>query len=174
MPETLKPFGGVDAHVMWRETNTRLDTLAGRVREGVDVLAASEFARWLTWSGVLELLESHEAGYPLPCQGAELRKKVTALIADCGEWFKDHEHANTKPHPQVPKSELESIHEQLRAINDTLATLSAVPKNGAVCPDLCVINGGVASDVAPSVGGPPEAGHPGGAILDSVHQLMPQ
>jgi len=162
MPKTTKQFSRVDAHVLWRETNTRLDVLAGRVREGVDVLAASEFGRWLTWSGVLDLLESYEAGYPLPCQGAELRKKVTALVADCGEWFKDHAHSNTKPHPQIPKAELESIHEQLRAINDTLATLSAVPKNGAVCPDLHVINGGVASSVPLLGDGPPKAGHPGG------------
>src|ERR1039458_10533474 len=48
----------IEAHklrLIWKETNTRLDVLAGRVREGVEVLAASDFARWLNFSGIIQI-----------------------------------------------------------------------------------------------------------------------
>jgi len=114
----------VHAHVMWRETNTRIDVFLRRVREGVDVTAASEFSRWLQWSGVLRLLEGCEAPMPLPVRAAELKQKTSDLVALCGEWFADHERSNSKPHPSVPKSELEAINEQLRNINATLGELT--------------------------------------------------
>jgi len=114
----------VQAHVLWRETNTRLDVMAGRVREGVDVLAASEFARWLQFSGIPALLEPCESQGALPCRAGELKDKAERLIAACGEWFADHERSNFKPDPTVPRSQLESINEQLRNINATLGELS--------------------------------------------------
>jgi len=118
------PISKVQAHVLWRETNTRLDVLAGRVREGVDVQAASEFARWLFFSGVIQVLTPHEAGYPLPCRAQELKKKTDQLVSACGEWFADHERSNTKPEPTVPRSQLEAINEQLRNINAQLGEIT--------------------------------------------------
>jgi len=114
----------VQAHVLWRATDTRLDVLAARVREGVDVDAASEFSRWLQNSGVLPLLAQCEAGLPLPCRARELTEKTERLVSACGEWFADHERSNIKPEPTVPRSQLESINEQLRNINAQLGELS--------------------------------------------------
>jgi len=117
-------FTKVHAHVLWRATDTRLDVLAARVREGLDVDAASEFARWLQNSGVLRLLKPFEAGMPLPCRATELSEKAERLVSACGEWFADHERSNIKPEPTVPRSQLEAINEQLRNINATLGELS--------------------------------------------------
>jgi len=118
------PLNQVQAHVLWRATDTRLDVLGGRVREGVDVDAASEFARWLQNSGVLPLLAQCEAGLPLPCRARELTEKTERLVSACGEWFADHERSNTKPEPTVPRSQLEAINEQLRNINAQLGDLT--------------------------------------------------
>jgi len=120
-------LNNVDLHVLWRETDTRVDVLARRVREGVDVQAASEFCRWLRNSGVLGVLAHHERGMPLPVCGCELNRKVERLISACGEWFSLHERSNAQPHPQVPRSELETINAQLAQITKRLDSLGAQP-----------------------------------------------
>jgi len=128
-----------DLHIIWKHTDARIDTLRSRVREGVDVSAASEFARWLLNSGVLKFLP--EQGFPLPCRAQELRSKVDELVMECGEWFSNHERSNVKPHPQIPRTELERINEQLAALTAQLANLSAPPER----VPLRVIEGGVES-----------------------------
>jgi len=133
----------VNLHVIWRETNTRVDVLRARVREGVDVMAASEFARWLQFSGVLRLLR--EQPYPLPCRRAELTGKVEQLVAECGDWFANHERSNVQPHPQIPRTELERISAQLNGLTAAVAKLtpSNVETASAVQASLRVIEGGV-------------------------------
>jgi len=121
----------VQAHVLWRSTDTQLDVMAARVREGVEVLAASEFARWLQNSGVLQVLLPCEAGFPLPCRASELQQKTELLLRSCGEWFTDHERSNIKPEPTVPRSQLEAINEQLRNINATLGELTNESHNAS-------------------------------------------
>jgi len=114
------PLTGSQAHKLWFESDARIEVMAARVREGREVMAASEFARWLQFSGVVELLEPYEAGFPLPVRALELKDKTKRLVASCNEWFADHERSNTRPEPTVPRSELEAIHEQLRNINAAL------------------------------------------------------
>jgi len=135
----------VSLHVMWRETNNRLDVMAARVREGVDVLAASEFARWLQFSGVLKMLEGVEQPFPLPVRGRQLRKKADDLISDCGEWFSLHERSNYQPHPSIPRTELERINATLTELSAKVQKLSPpshgeTPNEGQ--PPLRVIVGG--------------------------------
>jgi len=134
----------VTLHVMWRETNNRLDVMAARVREGVDVLAASEFTRWLQFSGVLKMLERVEQPFPLPVRGRELRKKADDLLCDCGEWFSLHEHSNTQPHPGIPRTDLERINATLANLQVQLAKLSPpnVETSDAASASLRVIEGG--------------------------------
>jgi len=134
----------VTLHVLWRETDNRLDVLAARVREGIDVLSASEFARWLQFSGLLKVLESVEQGFPLPVRGAELRRKAADLQMECGDWFRTHEHSNTQPHPQIPRTELERINATLAQVQEQLAQLSRpqLDTSAAVSASLRVIEGG--------------------------------
>lgn len=139
MSGQLPKSGNVELHVMWRETDTRVDVLRARVREGVDVMAASEFARWLRGSGVLGMLQRAESKGPLPVRGLELAAKVERLVSECGDWFAHHERSNTKPHPQIPQSELEAIHEQLRTINAHLGDL--LPQVSAEPPTILQVGG---------------------------------
>jgi len=135
----------VALHIMWRETNNRLDVLAARVREGTDVMSASEFARWLQFSGLLKVLESVEQGMPLPVRGAELRRKAATLQEDCGEWFGKHEHSNVQPHPSIPRTELERITATLKDLQSQLSKLSpptVETSDAVVTASLRVIEGG--------------------------------
>jgi len=131
-------------HILWRETSSRLEVLQRRVNEGVEVDAASEFARWLRFSGILKLLESAPDDERLPCKGSLLSRQVETLVYDCGQWYANHERANRKPPAQVPRSELESITAQLEAMRRDLAKLSpsTIETANAGIPALLVIEGG--------------------------------
>lgn len=133
----------VSLHVIWRETDNRVKVLRARVREGSDVMAASEFARWLQFSGILRLLR--EQDFPLPCRGELLRREVELLVVECGEWFANQERSNVKPHPQIPRTELERINAQLASL--TAAVKNLTPPNvetaSVVNASLRVIEGGV-------------------------------
>jgi len=111
-------------HVLWRETSNRIEVLQGRVNEGLDVDAASDFCRWLRFSGVLKLLESAPDDERLPCKGSALSRQVQTLLADCGEWYSKHERANKKPPAQINRSELEKITVQLQTLTAAVAKLS--------------------------------------------------
>jgi len=126
----------VGLHIIWRATHQRVEQLRARVREGLDVEPASEFARWLENAGILRHLP--EQPFPLPCHGELLRREVAQLVEECGEWFANHERSNVKPHPQIPKSELERINAQLASLT---AAVSDLTHGNAVAP-LQVIEGG--------------------------------
>lgn len=131
------------SHILWRETNNRVEELRARVREGVDVLPASEFARWLRFSGILQLLP--ENPQPLECYGAALSLAVEELVSECGRWFTQHERARIKPHAQIPRTELERINAQLAHLTVQLSKLSPPTSDTANAgpPALQVIAGGV-------------------------------
>ena len=71
------------------ETSHRLDVLARCVAEGRDVMAASEFCRWLSFSGILILLERYPnqvpSHNPLKVDGAFLRWKCEDLQSAVNE-----------------------------------------------------------------------------------------
>ena len=80
--------GAVNMHKIWRETLNRLDSFSGRVREGRDVNAASEFARFLKFSGIIMLCKANEALEPLKCDGAFLQWKCDELLDACNDFFR--------------------------------------------------------------------------------------
>jgi len=130
---------------IFRETEMRLDTYSRRVREGVEVLPASDFARWLQFSGILELLEAHEMAVPLRVES--LRVKTTDLLFECGEWFRLHERSNTPRDPLVPRCELERITARLTQIEQALRLSPPLTENTASVAEpadavLRVIRGG--------------------------------
>jgi len=131
---------------IYRESNSRIDVYASRIREGVGVLEASDFARWLQFSGIVKLIEANSIQKPFVVDGRALRKKTEDLIYECGEWFRLHENSNLKPDPAIPRTELERINASLATITQTLATLSP-PKSETPAvgqaPALRVIDGGV-------------------------------
>jgi len=133
----------VALHVIWRETHNRVEVLRARVREGSDVMAASEFSRWLQFSGILRILP--EQPFPLPCHGKALSREVELLVTECGEWFANHERSNVQPHPQIPRTELERINAQLASLTAAVANLTPpnIETASAVNASLRVIEGGV-------------------------------
>jgi hypothetical protein len=137
-------FDVVWLHCLWRETDNRLNTYAGRVREGVEVLPAADFPRWVQSSGLIELLEANPVDVPLCVDGKGIRAKVKQLIYDCGEWFRLHEASNIPRDPLVPRCELERITHKLDLLAAYVAQLSpsSVETVASVKPELHVIQGG--------------------------------
>ena len=110
-------------HWIWKETDTRLDVLAGRVREGVEVLAASDFARWLQFSGLLEVFDQNLSDGVCKVDGKGIRKKVGDLLFECGEWFRLHENSYLPRDMEIPRSEMEKVNRRLNQIEEHLAKL---------------------------------------------------
>lgn len=117
----------VTFHRIWAETDRRLDSLLAQVREGVGVDEASNFSRWLFFSGILNLLIPHEQETPLPVRAIELKRKCNTLTDACGEWYSIHEHSNKPRDAYVSQSKLDSIEKQLISMNSKLVALSLPP-----------------------------------------------
>lgn len=111
----------VNLHRLWCETDQRLDSLSKCVREGVGINEASNFARWLRFSCVLEILEPHAQDMPLPIRPLELRQKMERLIEECGEWNAVHRKSFTPRDAYISPSKLESIDDRLAQIEAMLS-----------------------------------------------------
>lgn len=114
------PFDMLTLWKIWSETDRRLDSLAASVREGSQVDEASNFARWLRFSGILKLLEPFEQDVPLPIRSRQLASKCEALVSACGEWYALHERSNKPRDCYVSRSALTSIENDLRIIKEAL------------------------------------------------------
>lgn len=75
-------------HWVYKETMQKLDVLTKRVNECKDIQHASEFARWLNFSGLLKMFDDNPQLEPLPVDGAKIRKAVSDLILLCGDQWK--------------------------------------------------------------------------------------
>lgn len=134
-------LNNVQLHVLWRETDNRLVSLARSVREGKSVDEASNFCRWLRFTGLIELLEQNENPLPLIVSGRELRRKVEDILFDCGECYK----GGKPPLPRYSESDMASVMARLDTITDRLNEISP-PSSGTaneVSASLHVIQGGV-------------------------------
>ena len=106
---------------IYRETLRRITHYEGLVAEGTCVDEASNFARWLRFSGVLSLIVDQPQPAPLATDGPGLEMRVSRLISACGEVYRRCGRAE-QPHYQ--KSDIESIRDQLTQIQ---ARLSCAP-----------------------------------------------
>jgi hypothetical protein len=106
------------------ETNHRLDIFARRFNEGRDVMAASEYTRWLLGSGILTLLESNANGCtgPLKIDGSFLRWKACQLLDACNDRFRTGDEK-----PTFDNQEYQSLHEKLDCMASYLSRLSTAP-----------------------------------------------
>jgi len=105
--------------MIWRETMTRLGVHRARIKECKGAFEASEFSRWLQFSGIIKLLEDHPYGEPLPVDGPGLRKAAQDLAYDAGQLLKQG-----KGHSDV--SEWELVNKRLAAIENKLGLSSDV------------------------------------------------
>jgi len=68
---------------IYREAMMWLKRHALNVEQGKDVLAAKDFATFILWSGIPELLKSHPAPYPCEVDGEKLRTEAESLRRAC-------------------------------------------------------------------------------------------
>jgi hypothetical protein len=133
----------VQLHWIWRETINRVEVLSRRVAEGKDILAASEFARWLEFSGIVKLLEQNPNPAPLKVDGAFLRWKCSDLLERCTAVSKAKDGV-----VRLDLSQLEDVNRKLDIIASHVAKLSpplmdnTTKVGDAAEPALLVIQGG--------------------------------
>ena len=109
---------------IYGQTVNQLDAFSKRVQEGRDVEAASDFARWLSFSGILMLLERYpnqvQSNHPLKVDGSFLRWKCEQLVEACNERFRTN-----SLNPAFAKKEFESMHEKIDRVAGYLSKLTA-------------------------------------------------
>ena len=93
---------------LWRETMNKLSSFKSRVSEGRDVTAASEFARWLQFSGIIKLLEANPQPAPLTVDGPLLRWTTDELINQCNERFRTN-----NLDPSFKATEFQTMHQKI-------------------------------------------------------------
>ena len=109
-------------HRIWNETLNRLETFRGRVQENRDVMAASEFARWLLFSGLIEFFKVNAQDGFFKVDGCLIESKVETLLSMCNDRFRTNDQE-----PSFQKTEFESLREKIDRMAGYLARLSVAP-----------------------------------------------
>jgi hypothetical protein len=125
-----RQFDDADLHFLYQRTLERLEILDARAREGKCLDEASEFARWVLASGLLDLFKLYPAKPPLEVSEAKLKALVTEITFDCEAAWK-----NDPRGPWVEKSELESINQKLDRLAAQMAYLSQQKQQNSASND---------------------------------------
>jgi hypothetical protein len=116
-------------HRIWSETIGRLDSFRRRVAEGRDVMAASEFARWVFFSGLIGLFKENAQDGFFRVDGALIQSKCEQLIESCNERFRSNDVS-----PHFDSAEFKSLHEKVDCIAGYLSKLVVGQEAGrSVC-----------------------------------------
>ena len=108
---------GAQIYTIWRETNRTLDNYAALVRENKCLDEASNFARWLRFSGILRMIIDNPQPQPLATDGVGLATKAARLVAAIGEAYSKWGRAV----PKYQQSDIDEIRGQLASIQSKLA-----------------------------------------------------
>jgi hypothetical protein len=132
---------------IYSETLAKLESFSRRVAEGRDINAASEFARWLPFSGILSLLDRYPnqvaSHNPLKVDGRFLRWKAEQLTEACNDRYRTN-----NQNPAIERTEFEAMREKIDRMAGYLSRLTAA---GAIRgeripepqPNLKVVQGGL-------------------------------
>lgn len=112
----------VNLHVMWRDTDARLDSYAAKVREGRCLDEALEFAKWLQRAGFLMFFKHHSRDGQLKIDGHLLAWKSRELELAVYARYK----AGDKPESR--DTTLETILHRLDLIAGRIALMPVVDK----------------------------------------------
>jgi hypothetical protein len=129
-------------HILWRETNSRLDALSRSVAECKNLDGALDFARWLQFSGLVKFFKYHAHDFQHPqsghfqVDGALIETKIAQLIRDIQDRYRT---GDVQPH--ISAADLERINYKLDLIAGQLSYLP-LPKVDISAPPLRVIEGG--------------------------------
>jgi len=113
--DSMEPY---KVHWLWKETHARLERLYKRVCEGKFVDEASEFARWLRFTGLLEIFHKYAAPEPLEVSAVKIEKLITDTLFECEQFWKRNPRG-----PYVALSELEAINHKLDLLAGRIAQL---------------------------------------------------
>lgn len=106
-------------HWLWSETVNRLDSYQLRVNEGQDLDAALEFARYVIWSKLAEVMAPHDVAGALKVDSSFLRWKALELQRTVQDAFR-----TGKAAPSGNQAPLEAIGHKLDLIAAQLAGLN--------------------------------------------------
>jgi hypothetical protein len=98
----------------------RLASLAGRVRQGLDVEGALDFTRWLTFSGLPQLFDGYGSNSQLPVSRRDLDEASRKLAEQCLARIRSGDLS-----PQLDAAEIKSLAEKLTNIERVLAQQKA-------------------------------------------------
>jgi len=144
-------FDDFDLHKLWEETKLELLACQQRAREGVFVDEASGFARWVQFSGLLDLFKVYPQTGILEVSEPVLRTLVTDVLFECDCFWKKEGGG-----PWVARSEVEKLNHKLDVVMAQLGRVLASPETsvtrdeaaaasevaGSLPPALRVIAGG--------------------------------
>ena len=99
-----------------------LSSHARCVSEGRSVMAASAFARWLNFSGLLELFKANPQDDPFKVDGAFAQWTVDQLIEQCNERFR-----TGNLDPNFKAKDFQSLHDKIDLMAGYLSRLSVAP-----------------------------------------------
>lgn len=125
MPTQCGCIVSTDSQAIWfarvySESSSRIDVLSRRVQEGRDVLAASEFCRWLLFSGIIKLLEENPNPAPLKVDGAHLQWKCEELLQLCNSRLR-----SPVAEPCLTAGYLQSLHDKVDLVAGYLSRITA-------------------------------------------------
>lgn len=109
----------VQLHWIWRETVNKVAVFERRVQEGKDVMAASEFARFIKCCGLIGLLKANDRVEPLKVDGALLEWKLDELLRLCNERFR-----TCSIEPNLNAAYVQTLHEKVDLIAGYVSRLS--------------------------------------------------
>jgi hypothetical protein len=134
-------FGdNVILHWLFKQTMNHLELLTRAVHEGRAVDEASNFARWLSFSGLIKIFEAYPQPVPLLVDGPAMRLVTDKLVSACGVIYKGG---------RMPENPSQSVIDEMNAkmdfiISQMAKTASPSFVDTAVTgrPGLLVIQGG--------------------------------
>lgn len=131
--------GPVDFSWLWREAFNLLGRYENAVRQGESLEAAADFARFVIWSRICNILQEHNSPGPLKVDSALLYWKAEELLRSVQEQWQ-----RKGVVPPAHKSQIEAINHKLDLIAGQLARMSPAPAAPAVdaAAPLLVIEGG--------------------------------
>lgn len=104
-------LSSVEVHWLWNETVRRLRTLQERAREGRQVDEASEFARWVRFSGLMAIFTAFKAPEPLQVSPEVVDALIEGIGVDCDAFWKNDQRGQW-----VARSEVEQINLRLASL----------------------------------------------------------
>jgi len=136
-------------HWLWKETVGKLESLERALMDRRAVEYATDFARWVEFSGLTKIFDAYSQPPPLRVDGEAIRALVSRVIESSGQILKG---GNAAFNPNTAK--LDEINTKFDFLLSQLAKNISPPEKTqttlAGSPVVSVIAGGTISDCAAS------------------------